>query len=80
MHTLGVVHRDIKPENILVTSMDPVRVKVADFGLASYLRHGAMLQGQCGTTGYGAPEMRFGRDGYDYKVDCWSLGVTLFEM
>lgn len=34
IHSQGVAHRDLKPENVLVTTDDPVVVKVADFGLA----------------------------------------------
>ncbi|KAI0055829.1 kinase-like protein [Artomyces pyxidatus] len=80
LHTLGVVHRDLKSENILLSSIDPLHIKVADYGLASFLRPGYTLQGSCGTPGYIAPEVRFGTKGYDSKADCWSLGVTLFEM
>lgn len=44
MHDLGVAHRDLKPENILCTSDDPVRIKVADFGLAKIVDSVTMLR------------------------------------
>ncbi|KAI0057485.1 kinase-like protein, partial [Artomyces pyxidatus] len=83
LHNLGVVHRDIKSEiieNILLASIDPLHIRVADYGLTSSLRPGCTFQGSCGTPGYMAPEVRFCTKGYDSKVDCWGLGVTLFEM
>lgn len=34
LHAASVTHRDIKPENILISSWDPLRVKLTDFGLS----------------------------------------------
>lgn len=34
LHSLGFVHCDVKPANLLVVSVAPLRVKVADMGLA----------------------------------------------
>ncbi len=82
-HQLGVVHRDLKPENLLyVDNTDSSLIKVSDFGLAKYMiprvEETPMLTA-CGTPSYVAPEIVLG-SGYNFKVDCWSLGVILYVM
>jgi serine/threonine protein kinase len=79
MHEHGVVHRDLKPANILCTKQGCW--KVSDFGLSSYLevpKEEHEMDTQCGTPSYVAPEVLTGD--YDYRVDYWSLGVTLHLM
>lgn len=40
-HENGVVHRDLKPENILLaTTSSSSPIKLADFGLATYIKPG----------------------------------------
>lgn len=40
-HEIGVVHRDLKPENILLATKDSSSpIKLADFGLATYIEPG----------------------------------------
>lgn len=40
-HSKGIVHRDLKPENILLVSKSPSSpIKLADFGLATYIQRG----------------------------------------
>ncbi|KAJ0732789.1 putative protein kinase CAMK-CDPK family [Helianthus annuus] len=40
-HDKGVVHRDLKPENILLaTKASSSQIKLADFGLATYIKPG----------------------------------------
>lgn len=40
-HDHGIVHRDLKPENILLVSASPTSpIKLADFGLATYIKPG----------------------------------------
>ncbi len=54
-----VVHRDLKPENlILATKGDDHDIKIADFGLASFLtEEEKLLYLRCGSPGYVAPEL-----------------------
>ncbi|ORX85673.1 kinase-like protein [Anaeromyces robustus] len=58
-----------------------VTAKISDFGLAKNDNFG--LQTVCGTPQYLAPEIMNETNSinyYDSKVDCWSLGVVLFQM
>lgn len=46
-HDNGVVHRDLKPENILLANKsDSSPIKLADFGLATYIKTG-IFEGRC---------------------------------
>ncbi|XVE64157.1 hypothetical protein DITRI_Ditri07aG0079500 [Diplodiscus trichospermus] len=76
-HEIEVVHRDLKQENILLatkTSSSPI--KLADFGLATYIEPGQCLHGTVGSPFYIAPEDLAG--GYNQAADIWSAGVILY--
>ncbi|KAL3521492.1 hypothetical protein ACH5RR_019641 [Cinchona calisaya] len=76
-HGKGVVHRDLKPENILLATKTPSSpIKLADFGLATYIKQGQSLHGTVGSPFYIAPEVLMG--GYDQAADVWSAGVILY--
>ncbi|KAK4743485.1 hypothetical protein SAY87_001486 [Trapa incisa] len=76
-HENGVVHRDLKPENILLaTKASPSSIKLADFGLATYIKPGQSLQGIVGSPFYIAPEVLVGD--YNQAADVWSAGVILY--
>lgn len=86
MHRMGVTHRDIKPENMLLMSRDEIPLcKLADFG-TSYLGNDkeGMTSTAC-TVEHAAPEILKLKNGiseesfYTSKVDCWSLGVVIYE-
>ncbi|KAH9293092.1 hypothetical protein KI387_041704, partial [Taxus chinensis] len=81
-HSKGIVHRDLKPENILFAddSSFPNRIKLADFGEASFSSSsGKKMRELVGTPFYMAPEVVQGNY-YDEKVDVWSAGVILYIM
>ncbi|KAH9624233.1 hypothetical protein KSS87_004976 [Heliosperma pusillum] len=76
-HDNGVVHRDLKPENILLaTRASSSPIKLADFGLATYITPGQSLHGTVGSPFYIAPEVLSG--GYTQAADVWSAGVILY--
>ncbi|KAA8533782.1 hypothetical protein F0562_031299 [Nyssa sinensis] len=76
-HDKGVVHRDLKPENILLaTKATSSPIKLADFGLATYIKPGQSLHGTVGSPFYIAPEVLSG--GYNQAADIWSAGVILY--
>ncbi|CAE7535509.1 fhkC [Symbiodinium sp. CCMP2592] len=92
LHGKKIAHRDLKPENVLIAKMrqaDPPNedctlydIKIADYGLSKYNDEGEPLRSMVGTPQYWAPEMlkAKGRQGYDERVDLWSLGVLLYVM
>lgn len=76
-HDNGIVHRDLKPENILLaTKSSSSPIKLADFGLATYIKPGESLRGTVGSPFYIAPEVLSG--GYSQAADVWSAGVILY--
>ncbi|OHS95365.1 hypothetical protein TRFO_38505 [Tritrichomonas foetus] len=72
-----VVHRDLKLENIVVSENS--LIQVIDFGLSRHLDKSEMMDVQCGSLPYSAPEILRG-DPYTNKVDIWSAGVILFSL
>ncbi len=79
LHAMGITHRDMKPENILVTSFDPLVIKLADFGLSSQKKDPTTF---CGTPGFLAPEVyeaSLTGSVYDSRVDIWGLGAVGFK-
>ncbi|XP_013858163.1 cGMP-dependent protein kinase 2 [Austrofundulus limnaeus] len=77
LHTQGVVYRDLKPENLLLDAEG--YVKMTDFGFAKKIGIGKKTWTFCGTPEYVAPEVIMNK-GHDFGVDCWSLGILIFEL
>lgn len=82
LHKAHVIHRDLKASNVLLT-MDG-GVKLADFGVSAknkntFQKHDTFI----GTPYWMAPEVvlceTFRDNPYDFKVDIWSMGITLIE-
>ncbi|MEM9190071.1 MAG: serine/threonine-protein kinase [Myxococcota bacterium] len=84
IHDAGVVHRDLKPSNVLLSAEDE-RVKIFDFGMATY-REGLVAVGltplglSVGTPSYCSPERIRGGVAPASAADIYSVGVMLFEM
>ncbi|XP_040846930.1 rhodopsin kinase GRK1 [Ochotona curzoniae] len=78
LHQHRIVYRDLKPENVLLDNDGNIRI--SDLGLAVELEEGqTKTKGYAGTPGFMAPELLRGEE-YDFSVDYFALGVTLYEM
>ncbi|KAF5398931.1 Non-specific serine/threonine protein kinase [Paragonimus heterotremus] len=78
LHSENIIYRDLKPENILLDNQG--HVVLTDFGLCKEnFSTTDKTDSFCGTPEYMAPEV-VRREGYDFAVDWWSLGVMLYEM
>ena len=80
LHHQGIMHRDLKPDNILLeTESVNSQMKIADFSLAERFTPGQKFMKFCGTPGFMAPEILAG-EGYDERVDVYSLGMILYAL
>jgi serine/threonine-protein kinase len=74
----GIIHADIKPKNVRLNQAG--QVKVLDFGIAKGLALSRKLtRNDFGSLAYLSPE-RLDTGEVDVQVDCWSVGVLLYEM
>lgn len=71
------LHADLKPDNILADE-SRMKIKIADLGSASPITDNATAP-YLVSRFYRAPEVILGID-YDYGIDMWSTGCTLFEL
>ena len=77
-HKKSIIHRDIKLDNVLLDDDDVC--KLCDFGVSRSLSPHKVIQEQCGTPAYLAPEI-VKDEGYSgFKADVWSLGVLLYVL
>lgn len=72
-----IIHADIKPDNILITDKQNI-LKIADLGSASDVKDNDITP-YLVSRFYRAPEIILGMP-YDYSIDMWSVGCTLYEL
>ncbi|KAA8646169.1 putative serine/threonine protein kinase (Prp4) [Aspergillus tanneri] len=73
----NILHADLKPDNLLVNEQRNV-LKVCDLGSASPATENEITP-YLVSRFYRAPEIILGIP-YDYAIDVWSIGCTLFEL
>ncbi|KAL8956054.1 MAG: hypothetical protein Q9193_006305 [Seirophora villosa] len=73
----NVLHADLKPDNVLVNESRNL-LKVCDLGSASDASENEITP-YLVSRFYRAPEIILGMP-YDFGIDVWSLGCTLFEL
>ncbi|KAL6042729.1 Serine/threonine-protein kinase brsk1 [Balamuthia mandrillaris] len=77
-HAHLICHRDLKPENLLLDADNNIRI--ADWGMASLMKEGSLLQTSCGSPHYASPEVIMGKKYDGRAADVWSLGVILYAL
>ncbi len=75
LHGLGIWHRDLKPSNILVRSLEPLDLVLADFGMSRASEGSYALRSRVVSLGYSPPERATSAAG-----DWWSLGMIVAEL
>lgn len=73
-----MIHHDIKPQNILIQSVEPLRIKLCDFGGADDIVSVHASQLAMGTPGYMSPDFATAR--HSFGVDVYALGVVLLNL
>lgn len=77
LHSHRIVHRDISLANLVLT--EDMKVKIADFGLATLDQLGEKHMTMCGTPNYISPEVA-SRASHGLAADVWGLGCVLYTL
>lgn len=77
IHSLQLIHCDLKPENIVCQNINPLSIKIIDFGSSCFITD--YLSSYIQSRSYRAPEVILGLP-YDCKIDLWSLGCIAYEL
>lgn len=79
LHSRNIIHRDIKLLNIFMAG--DKTIKIGDMGMSKLIEQdiNAMNMSRVGTPLFLAPEL-VKKEKYDYKIDIWSLGCSLYHL
>ena len=79
LHKYCIAHRDIKPDDLVVDG--DFCLKIIDFDVALRIEgEDEVVEGQCGTEGWMAPEMEEKSMCKPIKADRWSTGKVLLYL
>ena len=78
LNSKNLIHGDIKPENILFVNAGDPRIKLIDFGVATF-DDSTDKTNTISTTPYRCPESLFNLI-WSFGADIWSLGCLICEM
>jgi len=76
----SIIHHDLKHENILIASLDPPLIKIADWGMAAFVPPSLQLETSCGSPHYASLEIVNDKKDEGNTTDIWSCGVVLFAL
>lgn len=79
LHSRNIIHRDIKLLNIFMAG--DKTIKIGDMGMSKLIEQdiNLMNMSRVGTPLFLAPEL-VKKEKYDYKIDIWSLGCSLYHL
>ena len=72
------VHLDLKPENIIISNLNPVKLKIIDLAYCKKINN-INCKASKGTYGYASPEIMIQKK-YYHNSDIWSLGIIMFSL
>lgn len=76
-HKRNIIHRDVKESNIFRSEHGTY--KLGDFGISRHMEGQAQELSHKGTGSYMAPEILRGEN-YDFRVDIYALGISLYRL